>query len=115
MTDHEGAVPAIAKALAKRGYATLTPVQQAMLDPALAHSDALVSAQTGSGKTVAFGIAMAPTLLADREPFASAGAPLALVTAPTRQPAMQWTRELDWLSRHTGACLEHRLCGTATP
>ena len=69
MSDHHGAVPAIAKALSSRGYSTLTPVQQAMLDPALVASDALVSAQTGSGKTVAFGIAMAPTLLAERERF----------------------------------------------
>ena len=105
MTDHEGAVPAIAKALAKRGYATLTPVQQAMLDPALQTSDALVSAQTGSGKTVAFGIAMAPTLLDDGERFDRAGAPLALVIAPTRELAMQVNRELTWLYEMTGAVI----------
>ncbi|KKX34401.1 DEAD/DEAH box helicase [Rhizobium sp. LC145] len=97
MTDHDGAVPAIAKALAKRGYTTLTPVQKSMLDPALAGSDALVSAQTGSGKTVAFGIAMAPSLLGDQEKFGRAGAPLALVIAPTRELAMQVKRELEWL------------------
>ena len=105
MTDYEGAVPAIAKALAKRGYATLTPVQQAMLDPKLATSDALVSAQTGSGKTVAFGIAMAPTLLDDGERFDRAGAPLALVIAPTRELAMQVNRELTWLYEMTGAVI----------
>lgn len=105
MTDHEGAVPAIAKALAKRGYATLTPVQQAMLDPKLAVSDALVSAQTGSGKTVAFGIAMAPTLLDNGESFERAGAPLALVIAPTRELAMQVNRELAWLYEMTGAVI----------
>ena len=103
MTDHEGAVPAIAKALSKRGYETLTPVQQAMLDPALTTSDALVSAQTGSGKTVAFGIAMAPTLLDGQERFGRAGIPLALVIAPTRELAMQVKRELDWLYEMTGA------------
>ena len=69
MSELNGAVPAIAKALAKRGYETLTPVQKAMLDPALITADALVSAQTGSGKTVAFGLAMAPTLLGDAERF----------------------------------------------
>jgi ATP-dependent RNA helicase DeaD len=105
MTDINGAVPAIAKALEKRGYATLTPVQQAMLDPALATADALVSAQTGSGKTVAFGIAMAPTLLEDGERFGRAGAPLALVIAPTRELAMQVKRELDWLYAEAGAVI----------
>jgi ATP-dependent RNA helicase DeaD len=65
MTDISGVVPAIGKALAKRGYSELTPVQLSMLDPALVTSDALVSAQTGSGKTVAFGLALAPTLLGD--------------------------------------------------
>src|SRR5690606_41247361 len=59
----------LAKALAKRGYETLTPVQQSMLDPALVERDALVSAQTGSGKTVAFGLAMAPTLLGESDRF----------------------------------------------
>ena len=105
MTDYEGAAPAIAKALAKRGYETLTPVQQAMLDPALRTADALVSAQTGSGKTVAFGIAMAPTLLDDGERFDRAGAPLALVIAPTRELAMQVNRELTWLYEMTGAVI----------
>lgn len=103
MTEINGAVPAIAKALQKRGYETLTPVQLAMLDPALVTADALVSAQTGSGKTVAFGIAMAPTLLGDADRFGRAGAPLALVIAPTRELAMQVKRELDWLYEEAGA------------
>ncbi|MDK1493946.1 DEAD/DEAH box helicase, partial [Sinorhizobium sp. 7-81] len=79
MTEFEGIAPAIAEALAKRGYNELTPVQKAMLDPALDGADALVSAQTGSGKTVAFGLALAPTLLEDTKRFSAAGAPLALV------------------------------------
>ena len=64
MTDTQGIAPAIAQALEKRGYKDLTPVQKAMLSPELADKDALVSAQTGSGKTVAFGIALATTLRA---------------------------------------------------
>jgi ATP-dependent RNA helicase DeaD len=105
MTDINGAVPAIAKALSKRGYESLTPVQQAMLDPALATSDALVSAQTGSGKTVAFGIAMASTLLDGDDRLPAAGEPLALVIAPTRELALQVKRELDWLYEMTGAVI----------
>lgn len=105
MTEFEGIVPAIAQALAKRGYETLTPVQKAMLDPDLAGKDALVSAQTGSGKTVAFGLALAPGLLEGAERFSPAGAPLALAIAPTRELALQVQRELEWLYGLTGATI----------
>jgi ATP-dependent RNA helicase DeaD len=76
-----------------------------MLDPALAASDALVSAQTGSGKTVAFGLALAPTLLDGDDRFDAAGAPVALVIAPTRELALQVKRELEWLYEMTGAVI----------
>ncbi|WDZ76995.1 DEAD/DEAH box helicase [Ensifer adhaerens] len=105
MTEFEGIAPAIAEALAKRGYNELTPVQKAMRDPELAGRDALVSAQTGSGKTVAFGLALAPTLLGDERRFGSAGAPLALAIAPTRELALQVKRELEWLYGETGATI----------
>ncbi len=103
MTEFEGIVPAIAKALTKRGYLELTPVQKAVLDSELHGADALVSAQTGSGKTVAFGLALAPTLLDGKERFERAGAPLALAIAPTRELALQVMRELEWLYGETGA------------
>ncbi|UVK39691.1 DEAD/DEAH box helicase [Mesorhizobium sp. AR10] len=101
MSNFEAIVPALAKALEKRGYSELTPVQKAVLE--LGQADALVSAQTGSGKTVAFGLALAPTLLGDAERFAHAAAPLALAVAPTRELALQVTRELEWLYELTGA------------
>ncbi|WP_026940715.1 DEAD/DEAH box helicase [Hellea balneolensis] len=94
---------ALADALAKKGYSTLTPVQDAVLEPELLGQDLLVSAQTGSGKTVAFGLAMAPTLLDDSDAFLRADAPLALAIAPTRELALQVKRELDWLYREAGA------------
>ncbi|MCF1484441.1 MULTISPECIES: DEAD/DEAH box helicase [Rhizobium/Agrobacterium group] len=103
MTDYDGIVPAIAEALRKRGYATLTPVQQAMIDTDLEGRDALVSAQTGSGKTVAFGLALAPTLLGGENRFGRAVKPLALCIAPTRELALQVQRELEWLYENTGA------------
>ena len=65
--------------------------------------DVLVSAQTGSGKTVAFGLALARTLLGDTERFTAAGAPRALIVTPTRELAMQVHRELSWLFAETGA------------
>jgi len=103
MTEFEGVIPALAKALTTRGYTTLTPVQKAVLAPELSNADALVSAQTGSGKTVAFGLALAPTLLNGEDHFTKAVKPLALVIAPTRELAMQVMRELEWLFAKTGA------------
>lgn len=94
--------PALSDALTKRGYTTLTPVQQAVLAPELQDADMLVSAQTGSGKTVAFGLALAPTLLGHAKSFGWVEAPIALVIAPTRELALQVTRELEWLYGPSG-------------
>jgi ATP-dependent RNA helicase DeaD len=96
-------LPPLARALAAKGYETLTPVQSAIIEDETAGRDLLVSAQTGSGKTVAFGMAIAPTLLGDAERFTEIGAPLALVIAPTRELALQVQRELDWLYAEAGA------------
>lgn len=105
MTNTQGIAPAIAQALEKRGYKDLTPVQKAMLAPELDNADALVSAQTGSGKTVAFGLALANTLLNGRDRFPTAGAPLGIAIAPTRELAMQVMRELEWLYEFTGVSI----------
>ena len=96
-------IPTIAKALAERGYDTLTEVQEAVTNPDLAEADLLVSAQTGSGKTVGFGLAIAKTLLGDAEKLGPPAAPLALVIAPTRELALQVQRELAWLYAEAGA------------
>ncbi len=95
--------PALARALASQGSVEPTPVQSAILEPEASGRDLLVSAQTGSGKTVAFGLAIAPTLLGEAETFGEPGAPLALVVAPTRELAMQVHRELTWLYAPTDA------------
>lgn len=105
MSEFNRVVPALARALANRGYSTMTPVQEAVLEPELREADLLVSAQTGSGKTAAFGMAIASTLLEDRDHLAKATAPLALIIAPTRELALQVKRELDWLYASTGAVI----------
>ena len=64
-------------ALAERGYAEATPVQAAVLEQGTAGRDLLVSARTGSGKTVAYGLAMADSLLAVDGSLAPAAAPSA--------------------------------------
>lgn len=86
--------PALARALTAQGYGAPTPVQQAVLE-APQDRDLLVSAQTGSGKTVAFGMAAAWPLLGEAERFERAAAPPALVIAPTRELALQVARELE--------------------
>jgi ATP-dependent RNA helicase DeaD len=79
-------------------------VQAAVLEAA-PDRDLLVSAQTGSGKTVAFGLALAPRLLGEAERFEKPGAPRALIVTPTRELAQQVHRELQWLYGETGARL----------
>lgn len=103
MTEFEGVVATLGQALSKRGYTQLTPVQTAVLAPELIDSDILVSAQTGSGKTVAFGLFFARTLMGDGEKMFKAKSPEALIVAPTRELALQVMRELDWLYEYTGA------------
>jgi ATP-dependent RNA helicase DeaD len=95
--------PPLARALAERNYDEPTPVQRAVLADDAAGRDLLVSAQTGSGKTVAYGLAIAANLLGDSERLAKAAAPLALIVAPTRELALQVHGELTWLYRHAGA------------
>ena len=95
--------PALDRALLNKGYAEPTPVQAAVLEGEHAERDLLVSAQTGSGKTVAFGLAAAPTLLGDKPVFGPGGAPLCLAIAPTRELAMQVAAELQWLYADSGA------------
>ncbi|XXY51910.1 DEAD/DEAH box helicase [Sorangium sp. So ce269] len=108
------ALPApLAGALARRGFTSLTPVQQAVLAPDLAGRDLRVSSQTGSGKTVAIGLALAPRLeraLAERAPAAApdgapraTAAPAAVIIVPTRELAAQIAAELSWLLAALGA------------
>ncbi|MDT9600470.1 DEAD/DEAH box helicase [Sphingosinicella rhizophila] len=93
----------LGEALAARGYAEPTPVQAAVLEPEAEGRDLVVSAQTGSGKTVAFGLAMAPQLLDAKGALPFIREPLALVIAPTRELALQVSRELVWLYGKAGA------------
>ena len=94
--------PMIGEALSERGYTALTPVQSAVVEDEARGRDLIVSAQTGSGKTVAFGLAMADTLLAETANLALVEQPLLLVIAPTRELALQVSRELGWLYAKAG-------------
>jgi ATP-dependent RNA helicase DeaD len=102
----------LAHALAARGYAEPTPVQAAVLAAETAGRDLLVSAQTGSGKTVAFGLALAPEILEGKDRVGPPRVPLALVVAPTRELALQVQGELGWLYAEAGARVVSCVGGT---
>ena len=98
--------PLLDAALVTRGYFEPTEVQSAVLRPDADGRDLLVSARTGSGKTVAFGLAAASTLMPDGV-MPAPGAPIALAIAPTRELALQVQAELAWLYRgaRVAACV----------
>ncbi|MCC6215326.1 MAG: DEAD/DEAH box helicase [Polyangiaceae bacterium] len=97
--------PVIRSALEQRGFAQLTPVQQAVLAPEARGRDLRITSQTGSGKTVAIGFALRALAL-DGAPAAQGVArPRALVVAPTRELAKQVEAELRWLYAGAGVRL----------
>ena len=103
MTEFDDVVPALRKALQDQKYLSLTPVQKAVVTSKLGGADALVSAQTGSGKTVAFGLAIASTILGLDKQFTQSEFPVALIVTPTRELAIQVKAELQWLYKLTKA------------
>ena len=95
--------------LQQLGYRAMTPIQAASLPLALAGHDLIAQAQTGSGKTAAFALA----LLAKLNPRLGAGvAPTqALVLCPTRELADQVTQEIRRLARAEDNIKALTLCG----
>jgi ATP-dependent RNA helicase DeaD len=96
-------IAALERTLAARGWRALTAVQRAVLDPDARGADLLVSAPTGSGKTVAFGLALADHLASTDGSFAPWPSPCAVVVVPTRELARQVGGELGWLLGGLGA------------
>jgi ATP-dependent RNA helicase RhlE len=95
--------PPLQKALAEAGFLTPTPVQAQAIPPQLAGRDALALAQTGTGKTAAFGLPLIEEL-AGRPGRRRPGQTRALVLAPTRELAVQIEQDL----RRFGAALHLR-------
>lgn len=83
------------------GFTECTPVQEAALPLALAGKDVAAQAQTGTGKTAVFLIAILSRMLA-RPLTHREASPRALVIAPTRELALQICAEAERLGRHTG-------------
>src|ERR1700730_6420881 len=88
--------PALQQKLAEAQFTTPTPVQAEAIPHALAGKDVLATAQTGTGKTLAFLLPIIEQLL---EEGVAPGAPQisALVLVPTRELAMQVTEQYNAL------------------
>ena len=95
--------PALMQGIEEAGFTRCTPIQAQTLPFALAGRDIAGQAQTGTGKTAAFLVALFQNLLAKSAPATrTATAIRALVIAPTRELAVQIHQDALTLGRHTG-------------
>ena len=94
-----GLSPAVLRALADAGYDRPTPIQQQAIPLVLAGHDLLGAAQTGTGKTAAFGLPMLQRL-SKQTPAKGPRKPRALVLVPTRELAVQVAENLKTYARH---------------
>lgn len=81
--------------LSQKGYTTPTPIQDQTIPVALSGKDVIGIANTGTGKTAAFGIPVLNQLIKDRDSKV-------LVIAPTRELAKQIEDEFRWMARSSG-------------
>ncbi|MGZ4459003.1 MAG: DEAD/DEAH box helicase [Nocardioidaceae bacterium] len=93
--DTIGLPAALIEALAAQEITTPTPVQAAVIPDAMAGNDVLGRAQTGSGKTFAFGLPILAKLAGERS---RPKHPRALIIVPTRELATQVRRSLEPLA-----------------
>ncbi|ELC7367288.1 MULTISPECIES: DEAD/DEAH box helicase [Stenotrophomonas] len=96
-----GLAPFLLRALAEQGYENPTPIQQQAIPLALAGRDLLAGAQTGTGKTAAFGLPLLQHLgTASQEVRSGPRKPRALILAPTRELATQVHDSLRGYSKY---------------
>lgn len=89
--------PEVRRAVDELGYVHPTPVQRAVYEPATRGRDLVVQARTGTGKTAAFGLPLIDAVVRRKDPVVQA-----IVLCPTRELALQVTRELDALGKYRG-------------
>ncbi|HEU5316400.1 MAG TPA: DEAD/DEAH box helicase [Chloroflexota bacterium] len=86
----------VTRALAELGFDVPTPIQREAVPPLLAGRDVVAQAQTGTGKTAAFGI----PIVERAEPRLAQ--PQVLILAPTRELAVQVAGAIFELGKHRG-------------
>jgi ATP-dependent RNA helicase RhlE len=94
--DALGLQPTLLRAVQALNFTTPTPIQAAAIPPALAGRDVVASAQTGTGKTAAFGLPLLQAVSALPRKRTHA-----LILAPTRELAAQIVEHLQALARGT--------------
>jgi ATP-dependent RNA helicase RhlE len=93
--------PALQQKLAAAEFVTLTPIQERAIQPALDGKDVIGTAQTGTGKTLAFLIPVIEMLRRENEPGVKPAHATALVLLPTRELAMQVHEQYEQLRSKT--------------
>src|SRR5271163_2028258 len=86
--------PEVRRAIDAMGYVNPTPVQRAVFEAAADGKSLVVQARTGTGKTAAFGLP-----IVDRIVRTSVKVPQVLVLVPTRELALQVSREIEQLGQ----------------
>ena len=95
-----GLSPALLRALADNRYTTPTPIQAEAIPLVLAGHDVLGGAQTGTGKTAAFGLPLLQRLAESSKPATGPRKPRALILVPTRELAVQVADSLRSYSKY---------------
>ncbi|VVC00482.1 putative ATP-dependent RNA helicase [uncultured archaeon] len=94
---------AIQKALDEMGFKEPTPIQKQGIPLLMQGEDFIGQAQTGTGKTAAFGICILERLFAGgKGKFVEPSRPHAFVIVPTRELAVQVAGELEKIGKYTG-------------
>ncbi|WP_151736114.1 DEAD/DEAH box helicase ['Paenibacillus yunnanensis' Narsing Rao et al. 2020] len=91
-----GLEPKVLQAITELGFEEATPIQEQAIPIALTGADMIGQAQTGTGKTAAFGIPLISKISREEEKI------LALVMTPTRELAIQVAEEIGKLTRFKG-------------
>ncbi|MBP2112865.1 DEAD/DEAH box helicase [Paenibacillus silagei] len=91
-----GLEPKVLQAITELGFEEATPIQEQAIPLAMAGSDLIGQAQTGTGKTAAFGIPLISKIAREEDKI------LALVMTPTRELAIQVAEEIGKLTRFKG-------------
>ncbi|MBD8498672.1 DEAD/DEAH box helicase [Paenibacillus arenosi] len=91
-----GLDPKVLQAITELGFEESTPIQEKAIPVAMTGSDMIGQAQTGTGKTAAFGIPLISKIDVEDERV------VALVMTPTRELAIQVAEEIGKLSRFKG-------------
>lgn len=99
--DELGVSAPICRAITELGYQQPMPVQEAVIPYLLGEPiDLIALAQTGTGKTAAFGLPLLQNVAKSLEEVPATGTPRALVLCPTRELCLQIADDLTAYSKY---------------